>query len=146
VKERLQKIMARANLGSRRACEELIEQKRVRLNGVVAQLGDKADPAIDVIEVDGQKISVEAQRKIYIALNKPINVLTTNLANYKDRRQTVRDLIAIEGHLFSIGRLDAESEGLIVMTNDGELVQRLTHPKFKHTKTYRVSVYGLPNV
>src|SRR5215510_1336746 len=115
MKERLQKIMARANLGSRRGCEELIEQKRVRVNGVIAQLGDKADPTLDLIEVDGVKISFKDQRKIYIALNKPLNVLTTNLANHKDRRQTVRDLIAMEGHLFSIGRLDAESEGLIVM-------------------------------
>ncbi len=146
MKERLQKILARANFGSRRASEELIEQKRVRVNGVVAQLGDKADPAVDTIEVDGRKISFKEQRKIYVALNKPINVLTTNLANHKDRRQTVRELIAMEGHLFSIGRLDAESEGLIVMTNDGELVQRLTHPKYKHTKTYRVTVYGLPSL
>ncbi|MFN8375394.1 MAG: pseudouridine synthase [Anaerolineae bacterium] len=144
MKERLQKIMARADLGSRRACEELIEQKRVRVNGVVAVLGDKADPAVDVIEVDGRKLTFSEQRKIYIALNKPVNVLTTNLGNHKDKRQTVRELIALEGHLFSIGRLDAESEGLIVMTNDGELVQRLTHPKYRHTKTYRVSVYGLP--
>jgi 23S rRNA pseudouridine2605 synthase len=146
MKERLQKIMARANLGSRRASEELIEQKRVRVNGVIAQLGDKADPAIDMIEVDGVKITFNDQRKIYVALNKPLNVLTTNLANHKDRRQTVRELIAMEGHLFSIGRLDAESEGLIVMTNDGELVQRLTHPKYRHTKTYKVTVYGLPSI
>lgn len=136
--------MARANLGSRRACEEIIEQRRVRVNGVIAQLGDKADPQTDVIEVDGHRLSFKEQRKIYIALHKPINVLTTNLGNRQDKRPTVRSLVPIEGHLFSIGRLDAESEGLVVLTNDGELVQRLTHPKFKHTKTYKVYVHGLP--
>lgn len=137
--------MAQANIGSRRACEELIIQGRVRVNGQVAALGAKADPALDTIEVDGQKLAPEAQRKIYIALNKPKNVLSTTMAQKGDERQTVRELVPVQGHLFTIGRLDADSDGLIVLTNDGELVQKLTHPRYRHTKTYKVVVYGLPN-
>jgi pseudouridine synthase len=144
VKERVQKLMAQANIGSRRACEELISQGRVRVNGEVVALGVKADPDIDVIEVDGEKISPGGQRKIYIALNKPKDVLSTNIARKDEERPTVRDFIPLKGHLFTIGRLDAASDGLIVLTNDGDLAQKLTHPRYRHTKTYKVTVYGLP--
>lgn len=138
--------MAQANVGSRRHCEELISQGRVRVNGQVVGLGAKADPERDTIEVDGQKLSFAKQRKIYIALNKPRNVLTTNRPHLDDQRRTVRDLVPFPGeHLFTVGRLDAESDGLVVLTNDGDLVQRLTHPRYRHTKTYRVVVYGLPS-
>jgi pseudouridine synthase len=123
----------------------LIRQGRVRVNGKVIKLGDQADPTTDVIEVDGAKLNFASQSKIYIAFNKPINVLTTNARRRGDERQTVRDFIPIEGHLFTIGRLDAESEGLIVLTNDGELTNKLTHPRYGHTKTYRATVYGLPS-
>lgn len=143
VEERLQKLMAQANLGSRRACEEMILQGRVRVNGTVATLGAKANPETDIIEVDGQALRFD-QPHIYIALNKPINVVSTNIGRRGDRRKTVRDLVPVEGHLFMIGRLDAESEGLVVLTNDGTLTNRLTHPRFGHTKTYRVTVHGLP--
>jgi pseudouridine synthase len=145
VKERVQKLMAQANVGSRRANEELIRQGRVRVNGKVIKLGDRADPATDVIEVDGARLNLATQHKIYIAFNKPLNVLTTNVRRRDDGRQTVRDFIPIEGHLFTIGRLDADSEGLIVLTNDGELTNKLTHPRYGHTKTYRATVYGLPS-
>jgi pseudouridine synthase len=83
-------------------------------------------------------------KKIYIALNKPLNVVTTNIGRKGDKRQTVRDLVPYKGHLFTIGRLDAESDGLIVLTNDGDLTYKLTHPSFAHTKTYKVVVYGIP--
>lgn len=136
--------MAQANIGSRRACEELITQGRVRVNGKVITLGDKADPATDTIEVDGEKLHFDSLPKVYIALNKPKNVLSTNIARRGEDRQTVRDLIPVEGHLFTIGRLDAESDGLIIFTNDGDLANRLTHPRYRHTKTYKVTVYGLP--
>jgi pseudouridine synthase len=145
VKERVQKLMAQANIGSRRANEELIRQGRVRVNGKVIKLGDQADPATDVIEVDGAKLNFATQPKIYIAFNKPLNVLTTNVRRRDDDRRTVRDFIPVEGHLFTIGRLDAESEGLIVLTNDGEVTNKLTHPRYGHTKTYRATVYGLPS-
>lgn len=137
--------MAQANIGSRRANEDLIRQGRVRVNGKACKLGDQADPRTDVIEVDGVKLDLVPQRKIYIALNKPMNVLSTNVGRRDDGRKTVRSLVPVEGHLFTIGRLDTESEGLMVLTNDGELTHRLTHPRYGHTKTYRATVYGLPS-
>jgi pseudouridine synthase len=144
VKERVQKLMAQANIGSRRACEELISQGRVRVNGVVITLGAKADPTSDTIEVDGEKLPLSNQPKIYVALNKPKDVLSTSLPHKDDPRPTVYDFIPMKEHLFTIGRLDADSDGLIVLTNDGELVQKLTHPSYRHTKKYKVVVYGLP--
>jgi pseudouridine synthase len=145
VKERVQKLMAQANVASRRAAESLIEQGRVRVNGKVIKLGDQADPRTDVIEVDGQKLAFP-DTKTYIAINKPKNVLSTTDPHEGDERRTVRDLIPVEGHLFSIGRLDADSEGLMVFTNDGELANQLSHPRYRHTKTYKVVVNGLPSL
>ncbi len=136
--------MAQAGIASRRASEELIIKGRVRVNGAVAMLGEQADPEVDVIEVDGNRLHFN-QPKIYIALYKPKHVITTNVGHRGDSRQTVRDLVPFEGHLFTIGRLDADSEGLVVLTNDGELAQRLSHPRYQHTKTYRVVVHGLPD-
>ena len=144
MKERLQKLMAQANIASRRASEDLITRGRVRVNGVVAHLGDQADPDLDVIEVDGTRLNFASRERIFIALNKPKHVLTTDKPHRTDQRQTVMDFIDRKEHLFSIGRLDADSEGLVVMTNDGETAQRLSHPRYRHTKTYRVEVYGLP--
>jgi 23S rRNA pseudouridine2605 synthase len=144
VNERLQKLLAQANYGSRRTAETMIEQGRVRINGKIAKLGDQADLAKDVVEVDGKRLKPDGDPKIYIALNKPKNVVSTNIGHRGDDRTTVRELIPMEGHLFTIGRLDADSEGLIVLTNDGELANRLSHPRYQHTKTYRVVVQGLP--
>jgi pseudouridine synthase len=143
VKERLQKLMAQANIGSRRACEELIRQGRVRVNGQVVHLGDQADPYADVIEVDGEKLAFP-ERKLYIAFNKPKYVLSDD-GHKDDSRKTVRDFLPYSEHLFSAGRLDIDSEGLMVLTNDGELANRLTHPRYRHTKTYKVVVSGLPS-
>lgn len=145
MKERLQKLMAQANLGSRRACEEFIRAGRVRVNGQVAELGAKADPETDAITVDGAPLVFSSQRKVYYAVYKPLNVLSTNVPHHKDDRPTVRDMLPVEGHLFMVGRLDAESEGLIVLTNDGDLAQQVSHPRYEHTKTYKVVVYGLPS-
>ncbi len=144
MKERLQKLLAQANIGSRRASEDLIGAGRVRVNGVVAQLGDKADPAADSIEVDGVLLKFEEQAPVYVMLNKPKQVLSTDKPHKGDRRETVSGLLGRHEHLFSIGRLDADSEGLVVMTNDGDLAQKLSHPRYRHTKTYRVEVLGLP--
>jgi 23S rRNA pseudouridine2605 synthase len=140
--ERIQKLLAQAGYGSRRACEEFLTEHRVTVNGQVVELGAKADPIRDVIKVDGKRVHFEAKR-IYVALNKPIGVVTTNADEFG--RQTVRDLIPIEGHLYPVGRLDADSEGLVLLTNDGDLANALTHPRYEHEKEYRVLVEGEPS-
>lgn len=140
--ERVQKILARAGYGSRRASEELISSGRVRINGQVAVLGSKADPQRDTITVDNQPIG-KPQTPIYIALNKPQGVLSE--VSLDEPRQTVRDLVPVPGHMFIVGRLDLESEGLILLTNDGELANRLTHPRYGHEKEYRVLVGARPD-
>jgi 23S rRNA pseudouridine2605 synthase len=114
------------------------------VNGKIAELGQKADPAIDKITVDGKPISA-AEQPIYIALHKPRFVLSTVEHERGDDRQTVRDIVDVSGHIYPVGRLDFESEGLVLMTNDGELTNRLTHPKFDHTKEYRVLVARRPD-
>lgn len=142
MEERLQKILARAGFGSRRACEELIRMGRVTVNGQVATLGSKADPQRDRILVDGQPISA-SQPRVYIALHKPRGVLST--VSTTDPRPTVIDLVDYPGRLFPVGRLDVDSEGLILLTNDGELANRLTHPRYGHEKEYRVLVARRPD-
>lgn len=142
--ERLQKILAQAGYGSRRACEVYISAGRVRVNGQLAKLGQKADPIKDKITVDGKPIAA-AEQSIYIALNKPRFVLSTVEKERGDDRQTVRDIVDVAGHIYPVGRLDFESEGLVLMTNDGELTNRLTHPKFGHTKEYKVLVAKRPD-
>jgi 23S rRNA pseudouridine2605 synthase len=142
--ERLQKILAQAGYGSRRACEDFIIAGRVRVNGQIAQLGQKADPAIDKITVDGKPIAA-AEALTYIALYKPRMVLSTVESERGDARQTVRDLVETPQHVYPVGRLDFESEGLVLMTNDGDLTNKLTHPKFGHEKEYRVLLARRPD-
>lgn len=144
MQERLQKILAQAGYGSRRACEEFIIAGRVRVNGQTAIIGQKADPAVDQITLDGRPVTA-AQPMVYIALHKPRNVLSTVERERGDTRPTVRDLVDVPGHIYPVGRLDFESEGLILLTNDGDLANRLTHPKFGHTKEYRVLVAKRPD-
>jgi 23S rRNA pseudouridine2605 synthase len=144
MEERLQKIMSHAGLGSRRACEELIVDGRVTVNGKVAVIGQKADPVTDRIVVDGRVIA-GAEAPIYIALHKPRNVLSTVEAESHDFRKTVRDLVPVEGRIYPVGRLDFDSEGLVLMTNDGDLANKLTHPRFGHLKIYRVLVARRPD-
>ena len=139
--ERVQKIMAQADIGSRRKCEELIRAGRVRVNGKVIELGTKADPRKDIVLVDGERIG-GASDPLYIVVNKPKGVLSTNEASPGDNRPAIRELIDLPGHLFTIGRLDADSEGLMILTNDGQLANKATHPRFEHTKTYKVTVKG----
>jgi len=139
--QRLQKILASAGYGSRRACEAILRQGRVRVNGQQATLGDSADPFRDNIAVDGKRVHVSASH-IYIALYKPTNVIST-LSDELERR-TVRDLVPIEGRLVPVGRLDADSEGLVLLTDDGELTNLLTHPRYEHEKEYHVYVMGHP--
>ncbi len=142
--ERLQKILAQAGYGSRRACEDFITAGRVRVNGQLAELGQKADPAVDKVTVDGKPIAA-AEALTYIALYKPRNVLSTVENEPGDDRKTVRDLVEEPGHLYPVGRLDYESEGLILMTNDGDLANRLTHPRYGHEKEYRVLLARRPD-
>ncbi len=139
--KRLQKILARSGYGSRRTCEEMIENKRVKVNGQVAALGTKADRQQDDITVDGQPIPRPEPLK-YIALHKPPGVLST--VKSPGDRPTVRDYVHVHGRLYPVGRLDVGSEGLILMTNDGKLTNRLTHPRYEHEKEYRVYVTGHP--
>ena len=144
MEERLQKIMSHAGIGSRRSCEELILSGRVTVNGRIAEIGQKADPVSDRIVVDGRVISA-AEPLVYIALYKPRNVLSAVDPEPNDFRKTVRSLVPVAGHLYPVGRLDFDSEGLILMTNDGELTNKLTHPKFGHQKVYRVLVARRPD-
>ncbi|HEX2995401.1 MAG TPA: pseudouridine synthase [Anaerolineales bacterium] len=142
--ERLQKILAQAGYGSRRACEDFITAGRVRVNGQIAELGQKADLAVDKITVDGKSIAA-AETLTYIALYKPRMVLSTVESERGDERQTVRDLVEVPEHVHPVGRLDFESEGLVLMTNDGDLTNKLTHPKFGHEKEYRVLLARRPD-
>ena len=123
--ERLQKVLARAGIGSRRACEELIAAGRVTVNGEVAGLGRRIAPETDLVEVDGTAIGVRPGLVHYL-LNKPAGVVTT--ADDPQGRPTVLDLVPAEPRVFPVGRLDLDTEGLLVLTNDGELTHRLTHP------------------
>ena len=140
--ERVQKILARVGYGSRRSNEELILAGRVKVNGNVAVLGTKADPQHDTITVDNHLIP-KAQQIVYVAVHKPQGVLSE--VSDQEPRQTVRDLVPISGHLFIVGRLDMESEGLILLTNDGDLANQLTHPRYGHEKEYRVLVGTRPD-
>lgn len=140
--ERLQKIMAHAGIGSRRECESLIEQGRVKVNGRIATLGDKADLANDTVEVNGRIISGQKPDFVYVALNKPKGVISSLDDELNRGRKTVRDLVPLPGHLYPVGRLDKQSEGLILMTNDGDLAHKLTHPRYGHKKVYKVVVDG----
>ena len=142
MQERLQKIMAKAGLGSRRSCEKLIERGRVSVNGKVAKLGDQADPYEDKIMVDGSPLP-KPEKPVYIMVHKPRNVISDD----DDRgRKTVRDMIDEPGHLYPVGRLDNMSVGLVLMTNDGDMAHHLTHPRYQHEKVYRVKVTGnMPN-
>lgn len=139
---RLQKILARSGYGSRRTCEDIISAGRVKVNGVKATLGDKASREEDTITVDGNPIP-RAEPFRYIALHKPSGVLST--VKTPDPRPTVRDLVNVPGRLYPVGRLDVDSEGLILMTNDGKLTNRLTHPRYEHEKEYRVLVAQSPD-
>jgi 23S rRNA pseudouridine2605 synthase len=142
--ERLQKILAQAGYGSRRSCEDLVTSGRVRVNGQIASLGQKADAAVDKISLDGKLIAAP-ETLTYIAVHKPRNVLSTVENERGDNRQNVRELVDVSGNLYPVGRLDFESEGLVLMTNDGELANRLTHPRFGHTKEYKVLLAQRPD-
>ena len=144
MQERLQKILAQAGHGSRRSCEEMILAGRVRVNGQLAELGQKADPAEDRITLDGKPLP-KSEKLTYVALHKPRFVLSTVEKEKDDNRETVIDLIEVRERVYPVGRLDIESEGLILLTNDGDLANKLTHPRYGHMKEYRVLVASRPD-
>ncbi len=137
--QRIQKVLAHAGIASRRAVEELIEQGRVRVNGTAARLGQRIDPDKDEVEVDGSVVPLKAELR-YFLVNKPVGVVTT--AADPEGRETVVELVETDERIWPVGRLDIESEGAVLLTNDGELTHRLTHPSFEVPKTYLVEVRG----
>jgi 23S rRNA pseudouridine2605 synthase len=143
MEERLQKILAEAGIASRRKCEEIITSGRVMVNGeVVKTLGVKVDPALDEIQVDGKYIN--QQKKIYVLLNKPKGVITS--ATDPEGRKVVSDYLpGITERVYPVGRLDYDTEGLLLLTNDGEFAHMLTHPKHHVAKTYQATVKGVPH-
>jgi 23S rRNA pseudouridine2605 synthase len=142
--ERLQKILARAGIASRRKAEELIREGLVTVNGRVVELGDKADPARDAIKVGGKRIQPLHEHR-YLLLNKPRGYMST--LSDPEGRPTVLDLVppAMRRALVPVGRLDFNTEGLLLLTDDGELAQRIAHPRYGSTKTYEVKVKGFPS-
>lgn len=143
LEERLQRFLARAGVASRRHCEELIRDGKVTVNGKLATLGDKVDPKHDTVKVEGKRIEPQAT-DVYLLLNKPDGYLTTH--SDPKGRPTVFDLIPARWHkgLVAVGRLDFHSEGLLLLTTDGELAQRVSHPRYGGKKTYAVKVRGVP--
>lgn len=142
MEERLQKVLARAGVASRRAAEQLVQAGRVTVNGqVVGTVGAKIDPARDVLVVDGRRVATGGPR-VYYLVHKPVGYLST--AHDERGRPTVVDLVRTERRLYPVGRLDADSEGLLLLTDDGALAQRLTHPSYGVEKEYHVLVGGEP--
>ncbi len=142
--DRLHKLLAQAGVASRRACETLIRDGRVTVNGQPATPGMSVDPAADVVRVDGEVIALAQPRLVYIMLNKPAGVVSAAHAQRQEKRPTVLDLVRVAERVYPVGRLDADSEGLVLLTNDGSLTQRLTHARYGHQKVYRVLVEGTP--
>lgn len=139
--ERLQKVLARIGIGSRRVCEDLIASGRITVNGQVAELGRRVDPEVDEVALDGTPLGVKPGLVHYL-LNKPAGVITT--ADDPQGRPTVLGLVPEEPRVFPVGRLDMDTEGLLLLTNDGELTHRLTHPSFGVEKEYIAHLDGSP--
>jgi 23S rRNA pseudouridine2605 synthase len=141
--ERLQKILSRAGAASRRASEELIQTGRVTVNGAtVTELGSRADPLRDEIRLDGRRLRLP-QEHVYLVLNKPRGFVTTR--RDPQGRRTVMELVPNIPGLFPVGRLDLATEGLILLTNDGDFAERVAHPRYEIPRTYRAKVHGIPD-
>jgi 23S rRNA pseudouridine2605 synthase len=139
--ERLERSLARAGFGSRRSCEDLISAGRVKVNGRVATLGDKVDPTRDVVVLSGATVNLDPNVR-YLALHKPAGVVTT--MHDPQGRRDIREFVPDEPRVFPVGRLDLDSEGLLLLTNDGDLAEALTHPRYGVEKEYLVEVQGTP--
>jgi len=144
---RLNKILSSAGVASRRVADDLIRQGRVEVNGkVVDALGSQADPGRDDIKVDGRRLKTAAPTRRYLLLNKPRGVVSTR--SDPQHRTTVIDLLSragVSGYFYPVGRLDYDSEGLIILTNDGDFAERITHPRYELERTYEVEVEGVPD-
>ena len=142
MEERLQKYLAKCGIASRRKCEEIILEGKVRVNGnTVTELGTKINPEVDTVEVDGKVISSE--RKVYILLNKPVGYVTT-MSDEKERPTVMELLDGVKEKVVPVGRLDMFTSGLLLLSNDGDFVYKVTHPKHETTKTYIVKTRGVP--
>ena len=138
---RLQKFLADCGIASRRKCEELIEAGRVKVNGKTVELGFKVDPENDKVEFDGNLVSNTKKEFTYILLNKPIGVVTT--ADDQFDRETVLDLVKVKTRVVPVGRLDMYTSGALILTDDGDFVYKVTHPKHEINKTYTVTLTGI---
>ena len=142
MEERLQKYLAKCGIASRRKCEEIILEGKVRVNGnTVTELGTKINPEVDTVEVDGKVISSE--KKVYILLNKPVGYVTT-MSDEKERPTVMELLEGVKEKVVPVGRLDMFTSGLLLLSNDGDFVYKVTHPKHETTKTYIVKTRGVP--
>ena len=142
---RLNKLLSSVGIASRRAADELIQQGRVEVNGQVATTGMQVDPAADDVRVDGRRLKQAPERR-YLLLNKPAGVVSTR--SDPQRRTTVIELLeraGVTGYFYPVGRLDYESEGLILLTNDGAFAERVTHPRYELERTYEVTLAGVPD-
>ena len=138
---RLQKYLAECGIASRRKCEELILAGKVTVNGKIVELGTKIKPEIDVVEYNGKLVKLERKEFTYILLNKPIGVVTT--VDDQFDRETVLDLVKINKRIVPVGRLDMYTSGALILTDDGDFIYKVTHPKHEITKTYTVTVKGV---
>jgi len=139
---RLQKYLAEAGIASRRKCEEYIEQGRVKVNNEIAKLGIKVNPEVDIVMFDGKKIE-NKEELVYILLNKPIGYVTT--AKDQFSRDSVLDLVKVKQRIVPVGRLDMYTSGALLLSNDGDFVYKITHPKHEINKTYTVTLKGIVN-
>lgn len=138
---RLQKYLSNSGIASRRKCEELILEGKVSVNGeIVTELGIKVNPDVDKIEYCGKKVEI-SEKMVYILLNKPIGYVTT--AKDQFNRDTVLDLVKVKERVVPVGRLDMYTSGALILTNDGDFVYKITHPKHEVTKTYTVTLHGI---
>lgn len=140
-KIRLQKYLASCGVASRRKCEELIVEGKITVNGEKVELGFKIDPEKDIVKYNGKEIKQENKKYTYILLNKPIGVVTT--ANDQFDRETVLDLVKVKARVVPVGRLDMYTSGALILTDDGDFVFKVTHPKHEIDKTYTVTVIGI---
>ena len=138
---RLQKYLAGAGIASRRKCEELIETGQVKVNGEIATIGTKINPENDIVEYNGKVIKIDKKEYKYILLNKPIGVVTT--ADDQFDRETVLDLVKVKERVVPVGRLDMYTSGALILTDDGDFIYKVTHPKHEITKTYTVTLSGI---
>ena len=140
-KVRLQKFLAECGIASRRKCEEIILNGRISVNNIIiTTLGTKIDPEKDIVTFDGKTVSVPKEEHVYILLNKPIGVVTTAKDQFK--RDCVLDIVKVKERIVPVGRLDMYTSGALILTNDGDFVYKITHPKHEITKTYTVTLKG----